>query len=67
MNWEKERKRRQDDGVNLDGATVSYKPCKGKGRRLPWPLHLEHESRVPMARRRRIMDMSEIGNCGEEE
>lgn len=67
MNWENEGKRKQDDGVNLEGAIVSYEPCKGKGRRLPWLLHLEHESRVPMSRRRRIMDMSEIGKCGEEE
>lgn len=66
MNWKNERKRRQDDGVDLEGATVSYKPCKGKGRRLPWPLHLEHGSRVPMSRRRGIMDMREIGKCEEE-
>lgn len=34
MNWENERKRRQDDGVNLEGATVSY-ALQGEEKKAP--------------------------------
>lgn len=51
----------------MEDVAVSYKHWKGKGRELPWPPHLEHGSRVPMPRRSRIMDLREIGKCGEEE